>query len=479
MINKIPRIVCFIYCISLCPFIAPLYSGNLENKLPHIEEYQLDNGMRVLISHNYDNPVVYVNVNINAGKLLDDPVNQPNLSQKAFYYIVSGTSKYPSIDYIRDKLFSIGSDDGSFKRFHINNFHGEIEDYFLKKDLNEGLELISEVLIHPTYPIFFQDFLKSIVFRFSPKASLIRNRGLIRSHSLHQYANIYSHIHPKVSSKYGKKDLIKWHDNQFRPENITIMIVGDVNAIYVKKLVKKYFGGWKSAEHISEKREYLISLTDKSGIKLRFINVEDNKDALISIMQRAPGMNDEWIHAGILAHSAFADRGFSSRLSNIHSKFNFYGYLISNLIRYPRLPYVEIRGEVQYKELSRLYYEIQAEFNNLSNNSITQIELDRLKTIRLNDYNNSLYDPERFSNFIQNNYNFNGYSLEKISNKWAQINSVTLEEINNAASKIFDADNLMMVVIGNKDSCATFLEQFENVEYYEQAEELRESASSP
>ena len=33
--------------------------------------------------------------------------------------------------------------------------------------------------------------------------------------------------------------------------------------------------------------------------------------------------------------------------------------------------------------------------------------------------------------------------------------------------------------MGKRDSCATFLEQFENVEYYEQTEELRESASSP
>ena len=220
MINKIPRIACLLYCISLCPFIAPLYSDNLGNKLPHIEEYQLDNGMRVLISHNYDNPVVYVNVNINASKL-DDPVKQPNLSQKAFYLIGEGTSKYPSIDHIRDKLFSIGSDDGRFKRFNITNFNGKIEDYFLKKDLNEGLELISEVIIHPTYPIFFKNFLKSIVFRFSPKTSLIRNRNLIRSHRLHQYANIYSHIHPKSSLKYGKKDLIKLHDNHFRHENIT------------------------------------------------------------------------------------------------------------------------------------------------------------------------------------------------------------------------------------------------------------------
>ena len=142
-------------------------------------------------------------------------------------------------------------------------------------------------------------------------------------------------------------------------------------------------------------------------------------------------------------------------------------------MRHPRLPYVEIMGEVQYEELSRLYYELIAELNNLSNNSITQTELDRLKTLRINEYNTSLYDPERFSNFIQDNYNFNGYSLDEISNKWAQVQSVTLEEINNAASKIFDGNNLIMTVIGNKDSCVTFLEQFENVEYYEHSEEIR------
>ena len=44
---------------------------------------------------------------------------------------------------------------------------------------------------------------------------------------------------------------------------------------------------------------------------------------------------------------------------------------------------------------------------------------------------------------------------------------------------MFDPNNFMMVVIGNKDSCSTFLEQFENVEYYEQTEELRASASNP
>ena len=38
---------------------------------------------------------------------------------------------------------------------------------------------------------------------------------------------------------------------------------------------------------------------------------------------------------------------------------------------------------------------------------------------------------------------------------------------------MFDPNNFMMVVLGNKDSSATFLEQFENYEYYKQTDELR------
>ena len=245
--------------------------------------------------------------------------------------------------------------------------------------------------------------------------------------------------------------------------------------------MNQYFGDWKATQNHTEKRAYSINLNGKTGIKLRFIHVKNNKDALISIIQEAPRINDDWLYAGILAHSILGGvgPGFSSRLSNIHSKFNFYGKLNSHLREHPAIPYVQVIGEVQYNGLSRLYYEIQAEFNNLSNNSITQIELDRIKKITLHDYNNRLHNPRRLSTFIQDNYNLNGYSLNEIPNQWKYVQSVTLEEVNDAASKMFDANNLMMVVIGNRDSCETFLEQFQNVEYYDHTEELRESASSP
>ena len=60
-----------------------------------------------------------------------------------------------------------------------------------------------------------------------------------------------------------------------------------------------------------------------------------------------------------------------------------------------------------------------------------------------------------------------------------EINAVTIEEVNAAAKKVFDPNNFVMAIVGNKDSCATFLGQFPNIEYYERAEEIRASASSP
>ena len=126
-----------------------------------------------------------------------------------------------------------------------------------------------------------------------------------------------------------------------------------------------------------------------------------------------------------------------------------------------------------------MYNELKSEFKILSSNSITESELNYAKKTKINHYNNRLHNPRQLSTFIQDNYNLNGYSLDEISNKWKYIQSVTLKEINDVAAKMFDPNNFMMVVIGNKDSCETFLNQFQNVEYYDHTEELRTSANIP
>ena len=62
-------------------------------------------------------------------------------------------------------------------------------------------------------------------------------------------------------------------------------------------------------------------------------------------------------------------------------------------------------------------------------------------------------------------------SIDKLKSNISQIQSVSLTEINKAAKKVFDPDNFIMVVQGNKDSCQTFLDQFDNVNYYKNGDE--------
>ena len=68
--------------------------------------------------------------------------------------------------------------------------------------------------------------------------------------------------------------------------------------------------------------------------------------------------------------------------------------------------------------------------------------------------------------------------MENIKGAISNLNDVGLDEVNSAAAKIYNPNNFILLVMGNQDSCATFLEQFENVEYYEHTEELRASTSS-
>ena len=80
---------------------------------------------------------------------------------------------------------------------------------------------------------------------------------------------------------------------------------------------------------------------------------------------------------------------------------------------------------------------------------------------------------------MQYYYYKNGYSLAKFPQMIDDIRAVTLEDVNAAAKKVFDPNNFIMSIAGNQDSCATFLSQFQNIEYYERVEEIRASASSP
>ena len=87
--------------VLIIAFSVFLQGEGNEFILPDIEEYQLDNGMRVLISPNYESPVVYINMWIDVGEI-DDPIDKPGLGDYVFDELYKGTKKYPKKNQLKE-----------------------------------------------------------------------------------------------------------------------------------------------------------------------------------------------------------------------------------------------------------------------------------------------------------------------------------------------------------------------------------------
>jgi predicted Zn-dependent peptidase len=292
------------------------------------------------------------------------------------------------------------------------------------------------------------------------------------------FNNKVERFSPKYKVSYKKNDYRNWYSQYIRPENITLMIGGDVNYIYIKKLINEYFGNWVNNNPMPNRRVHNINITDKSGIDIRFTPFEDQTRARILILKKTTDLDQFWDPAAQMALYVFGYIG-NSRKHKISQNLDKAGWIEIGWAQSNRMPHAYIAAGMEYSYLKKYYSELISEFNKLTNNSISKEELDLAKATRINDWRDKTYNPKEFNDFIQHYYNRNGYSLEKISNMITDINAVTIEEVNAAAKKIFDPNNFVMAITGNKDSCATFLSQFPNIEYYERAEEIRASASSP
>ena len=60
-----------------------------------------------------------------------------------------------------------------------------------------------------------------------------------------------------------------------------------------------------------------------------------------------------------------------------------------------------------------------------------------------------------------------GSTFDNILNWNENLHAITLNDVNSAGDQYWDHENFYLIIIGNKDSTATFLKQFDNVEYYQ------------
>jgi len=213
--------------------------------VPAIQKRQLANGLPVWIAELHEVPVAQVNLVVFSGSA-DDPTGRFGISSMTAAMLQEGAGLRSALE-IADAIDFLGADlgtasgiDSSVVRLHVPVAR-----------LADALPIMADVALRPTFP---KDELERL--RRQRLTMLLQARddpGTIASVAFARvlYGAAHRYGTPQVGtaetiSAFTPEDVRAFHRATFRPNNATLLVVGDVVAEKVMPWLEASFGGWKT-----------------------------------------------------------------------------------------------------------------------------------------------------------------------------------------------------------------------------------------
>jgi zinc protease len=221
----------------------PLRTDVVSRRSFQVHEHQLSNGLKALFVENAAIPTISINASVLTGARYD-PEEKAGLALMVSRLLDEGTKNRSSLE-IAEAIESVGGaieTDGSFERIVVSIG-------VLKKDLDLGLDLLSDLLINPIFP---QDYVEKEKERTLSEIASAKDRPQViagwafnelvyKDHPLHRP----SHGYPETVERLTRDDLLDFHKRYFVPNNAILSIVGDFRIAELLPKVERVFAGWQ------------------------------------------------------------------------------------------------------------------------------------------------------------------------------------------------------------------------------------------
>jgi zinc protease len=215
-------------------------------KLPTIVKRQLTNGLPAWIVELHEVPVVQVNLLVRAGTA-NDPPGKYGVASLTAAMLTEGAGSRSSLE-LADAIDFLGADlnaasgiDSSAVRLHVPSAR-----------LGEALLIMADVSLRPTFPAEELDRQRQqrltnlLQARDEPTtiASLAFSRVLYGPE--HRFGTATMGTAATIKA-FTPADLTSFYRAAFRPDNATLVVVGDITPDRVLPLLETSFGAWTAA----------------------------------------------------------------------------------------------------------------------------------------------------------------------------------------------------------------------------------------
>jgi len=212
-----------------------------------VHESKLDNGLQVVVIP-YDSPgtVAYFSV-VRTGSRDEVEAGHSGFAHFFEHMMFRGTDKY-STDAYNDILKRMGADSNAFTSddqtvYHMVGPSSALETMFdMESDRFKGLKYSEEGFRTESQAVL-GEYNKSASSPFQPLFEKLRDLAF----QSHTYKHTTIGFIADVKAMPGYYEYSKQFFSRFyRPENVTLLIVGDVQPDKALALAKKYYGDWKT-----------------------------------------------------------------------------------------------------------------------------------------------------------------------------------------------------------------------------------------
>ena len=215
-------------------------------KLPPIERHKLSNGLSVWIVEQHEVPLAQINVIVRAGSGAD-PAGKFGLGSMTAAMLDEGAGTRSALD-LADAIEFLGAQVSTTSSFDYSAVRLSVP----VARIGDALPLVADVILRPTFDAQELERLRKerltrlLQARDDPAAIIEIAFPRLVYGAKHRYGTAAGGSAAEVKS-FTVDDLRSFHASFYRPENSTLLVVGDVTAATVMPLLEKTLAAWKGA----------------------------------------------------------------------------------------------------------------------------------------------------------------------------------------------------------------------------------------
>ena len=448
--------VAFLFLVSLATNAQidrsqpPKAGPEPEINLDVPQEFELKNGLKVLVVENHKLPRVSYSLRIDNNPIATG--DKAGVESLLGSMLGNGTTSI-SKDEFNEEIDFLGA---SLNFGFSGGFASSLSKYS-----DRILELMADAAINPL--LTAEEFEKEKVKLIeglkqndkSVDAISSRVRNVLAYGKNHAYGE-YTTEETLNNVAFG--DVLAFYEKYFNPDNSYLVVIGDIDYATVKEQITKHFGSWKKAIDITVPVQ--PAMPNAQYTQINFVDYPNATQSSINITNNVDlKMNDEDYHAALITNNILGGGGEGYLFKNLREEHGYtYGAYSSLGANRYGLGRFNASAKVRNMVTDSAIVEALKEIKRIKTEPVDPQILKDAKAKYVGNFIMGLERPQTVANYALN-IKLNDLPKDFYTTYLQKINAVSADDVTRVANKYFKTDNARVVIVGKGSEVLENLEK--------------------